>query len=98
MKKRRQFTSEFKAKVAIEILSGNKALAEICSRYEIHPTQGKKWKKEAQTILEQGFSNGGANGKLAELEAQNEELFKQLGQLKYEFEWLKKKHKLLNTS
>lgn len=93
--KRRIFTSKFKTKVALEMLTEKKTLAQICSEYEIHPTQAKSWKKKAQETLEEGFTDGRTTKALKEQEVQIEDLYTELGKLKYENEWIKKKHKQL---
>lgn len=80
----------FKAKVALELIKETDTIATICSRYSIHPTQASKWKSLALSGLEASFS-----GKpLLDLKAKDEtieELYKQIGQLKVELDWLKKK-------
>jgi transposase len=48
MKKRRTFTAEFKAKVALEALREQEPLHEIAKRHEVHPNQISQWKKELQ--------------------------------------------------
>ena len=48
MSKRRKFSSEFKAKVALEALSGELTLAELASKYAVHPTQIAGWKRQAK--------------------------------------------------
>jgi transposase-like protein len=97
-KKRRRFSPEFKARVALQMMTKNKSLAEICSDNEIHPSQAKSWRKQAEEVLLQGFSGKTQSESLEEAETLNEELFKQVGMLKYEVDWLKKKHKQLGIS
>ena len=88
--KRRQHSASFKFKVALEALRGMKTISQIASDYEVHPTLVRKWKKQ---LLEEGqevFSKKGKGDerKQAEQEAQ---LYEQIGRLKMELEWLKKK-------
>lgn len=87
---KRVHPASFKAKVALELIKGADTTAAICSRYGIHPTQAGKWKSQALAGLESGFSNQPQN----ELKAKDqviEELYRQIGQMKVELDWLKKK-------
>lgn len=86
---KRQHTAAFKAKVALELLREREDLTQICSKYQIHPTQARRWKEQALAGLELLFSHK----KNDELKQKNElvdELYKQIGQLKVESDWLKK--------
>ncbi len=58
MGKRRRFAAEFKAKVALEALRGDKTIQEIGSRYKVHPNQVSTWKRQAMDGLDAIFSNG----------------------------------------
>jgi len=58
MTKRRRFTAEFKAKVALEALRGDKTIQEIASRHKVHPNQVSTWKRQAVEGLGDVFSNG----------------------------------------
>ena len=58
MTKRRKFTPEFKAKVALEALRGDRTIQEIAARYEVHPNQVSTWKRQAMDGLGDVFSNG----------------------------------------
>ena len=86
---RKKHSTQTKMKVALEAIKGEKTTAEISSKYGIHSTQVTNWKKQAIDILPEAFS-----GKRKKLEdAQQElidELYKQIGQLKVENEFLKK--------
>jgi transposase-like protein len=84
----------FKIKVALEALKGAMTIAQISAHYSIHSTQINRWKKVAVELLEQGFSEKKARND-KEHENLVEELYKQIGQLKVELEWLKKKSELL---
>jgi transposase-like protein len=90
LKKQRKFTSAFKAKVVLELIKEKETIGQISSRYEIHPTQANKWKREVQAKIEQIFENT-QKRELAEKNLLIEELYKQIGQLKVEMDWLKKK-------
>lgn len=96
MRQRRRFDDEFKAKVALEALKEEKTLQELAEEYEIHPNQISSWKKQLLQNVGSVFEK--KNKKDKELESakkKEQELFKQLGQAKYENEWLKKKYKQL---
>ena len=93
--KRRTFTPKFKTKVALEMLTGKKTLAQICSEYGIHATQAKSWKKKAKETLEEGFTDGRTTKAIKDRDDQIEDLYTELGKLKYENEWIKKKHQQL---
>ena len=89
-KKRRRFSAEFKFKVALEAAKGLKTLNELSSQYGVHSNQISGWKRE---LLESGatvFSSNSAR-QLREQEALQTELYEQIGRLKMELEWLKKK-------
>ncbi len=58
MTKRRRFTADFKAKVALEALRGDKTIQEIAARYKVHPNQVSTWKRQAMDGLGAIFSNG----------------------------------------
>ena len=58
MTKRRRFTADFKAKVALEALRGDKTIQEIASRHKVHPNQSNTWKRQALDGLSEVFSNG----------------------------------------
>lgn len=89
-KKRRQYSAEYKFKVALEAAKGTKTLAEISSETGVHPNQISQWKRQ---LLEDGahvFSSNGAQQQ-REFEKLEAELYEQIGRLKMELEWLKKK-------
>ena len=88
-KNKRFHAPNFKAQVALELIRGG-SVSEVCSRYEIHPTQAGRWKEQVLQNLEGIFSDKRKN----EIEKREEtinELYKQVGQLKVESDWLKKK-------
>jgi transposase len=87
---RKKYNGEFKARVAMEALTEQRTLAELASEYEVHPTQIAKWKKELQSRASEIFSKNGPGGAKA-AEAKETELYRQIGQLKVEVDWLKKK-------
>lgn len=89
-KKRRKHSSQFKFKVALEAVKENATLNEIASSNDIHPNQVSAWKKqfltEGPTVFGQQIAK-----KLAEQNTREAELYEQIGRLKMELEWLKKK-------
>ena len=89
-KRRKKYSSEFKFKVALEAVKEQRTLNEIASSNSIHPNQVSTWKKqllvEGQTVFGQQTAK-----KLQEQTAREAELFEQIGRLKMELEWLKKK-------
>jgi transposase-like protein len=91
MKKgRKKHSAQFKAKVALEAVKGNRSIAELASQFEIHPTMINKWKKQLLEDLPSIFSGQRENGK-GEDEKLKERLYQQIGQLQVELDWLKKK-------
>ena len=87
---KRQHTAEFKAQVAIEALKGVLTSAEMASKFEVHPTQIAKWKRQ---LLESGAEVFGSARERREKddEAEKDRLLKKVGQLQMEVDWLKKK-------
>ncbi len=86
---RKQYPGNFKAKVALEAIRSEDTIAELASRYEIHRALVIRWKKEALTALPDIF---GIAKEREQKDQQKliEELYKQIGQLKVENDWLKK--------
>jgi len=88
---RKKHTIQEKVKVAIEAIRGEKSTSEIISKYGIHVTQVNNWKKQALDIIPEAFS-GKRKRHDDEQEELIDELYRQIGQLKVENEFLKKKH------
>lgn len=89
-KQRRQFSARFKFQVAVEALKELKTINEIASMNEVHPTQVKQWKKQLQAGGVEVFNEKA--DKAAQAQAENEAtLYEQIGRLKMEIDWLKKK-------
>ena len=95
MAQRKRHTPEFKAKVALEALREQKTANQIASEYEVHSTQISQWKKQALEHLRAAFTSGGVAAVTREDDALKEKLYSQIGQLKVENDWLKKKSELL---
>ena len=90
VQRRRQHTGEFKAKVALEAIKGTRMVNEIASAFGVHPTQVAEWKRQAVAELPRVFSGRRARDQRVEEELR-EQLYQQIGQLKVELDWLKKK-------
>lgn len=88
--KRRNHSAAFKAKVALEAVKGDKTIAELASQYEVHPTQIIQWKKQLLASLPDLFNNSPQKDRQKQDEL-TEHLYQQIGQLKVELDWLKKK-------
>ena len=87
---KKTFSSEFKAKVAIEALKGHKTTNELATEFEVHPTQINSWKKQLLDESKNFFS--GKNDKdMESLTQERDRLYMQIGQLAVELDWLKKK-------
>lgn len=89
-KKRRQYSPEYKFKTALEAAKGTKTLSEMSSDTGVHPNQISQWKGQ---LLDDGPSLFRRNGarQQREQEQLEAELYEQIGRLKMELEWLKKK-------
>ena len=94
-KKRLKHSDEFKAKVAIEAIKGQKTISEIASEFEIHPTQVNTWKKHLLAGAADTFSKKIEN-KETQHEKEKEQLYTQIGQLQVENNWLSKKLKMFS--
>lgn len=87
---KKSFTPQAKAAVALEAIKAEITIAQIASRYEVHPTQISAWKKQALEILKTGFSDRRKTENFDQARI-TDELYKTIGQQKIELEWLKKK-------
>jgi transposase len=85
---RRKFTPKFKTRVVLEALKERTSVAELAQKYEIHPNQISKWKKDFLSGAESVFENG-KKSKKTEAEEEREELLKVIGQQKVEIDFLK---------
>ena len=86
-----QHPPAFKAKVVLESLKEEKTTAELASQYQLHPAQIRAWKSEAVKGLEEVFADKRRRTKDNDKEQTIQELYRQIGQLKVEGDWLKKK-------
>ena len=94
MAKRRKYSSQLKATVALEAVRNQRTISQIASEYGIHPNQVGQWKKQLLEQLPQIFDNG-AKPTDPDNERLVAELYRQIGQLKVELDWLQKKTQLL---
>lgn len=92
--KRRKFSAEFKAKVALEAIKEQKSLTQLSQEYEINPVMISKWKSEFLANMAAVFTNGKADSNEKQ-ELHTEKLYAQIGQLKVELDFLKKSAKKL---
>lgn len=93
---RKRYDNTFKAKVVLDSFKNEKTIAELASDYGVHPNQITQWRKQALEDLPALFSSGQAKKDKA-YEEERDELLKQIGQLKVEVEWLKKKSGILHS-
>lgn len=90
-KSRRKFSGDFKAKVVLEALKERSTIEDLAKKYELHPTQINTWKREAAAKLAGAFDSDGVGSNNEHQEEQMEKLYAQIGQLKVENDFLKKK-------
>jgi transposase len=88
--KRRNFSAEMKARIALEAIKNQRTIQEIASHYGVHPNQVTRWKQQAIEGVSETFrderSRAGESDDLLK-----EELYQQIGRLQMELDWLKKK-------
>lgn len=88
---RRRFDGKFKSKVALEAIRGLKTISEVARQYKVHPNQVTMWKKQLLEGAGEVFEGSASTSKKATDEPEAAELYEQIGRLKVELEWLKKK-------
>lgn len=88
--KRKLHTAAFKAQVALAAVKGDRTVNELAGHYGVHPTLIHAWKKQLVAGAETIFGSP-AKSASVDAEARQAELFEQIGRLKMELEWLKKK-------
>ena len=91
---RKKFEATLKAKVAIEALRGEKTIAELSSEYGVHPNQISKWKQDLFLGAAEVFTKENKD-KANLMEEEKDKLFKNIGKLQVENDWLKKKLDIL---
>ena len=87
-KQRRHYSPEYKFKIALEAAKGTKTLSQLASETGVHPNQISHWKSQ---LLDHGASVFQPNGDQRQRTQTEAELYEQIGRLKMELEWLKKK-------
>ena len=87
MAKRRSFSAEFKARVALDALSGAYTMAELAAKYDVHPNMIAQWKRQAKESLPEVFSKKTDRSE-ADREAELKELHAKIGQLTVENDFL----------
>lgn len=92
---RKQYSAKFKARVATEAIRGEKTLSQLGSQFKVHPIQIAKWRKSALELLPELFVDGRTR-KARNGESESNALYEEIGRLKVELDWLKKKAGLLD--
>ena len=88
--KRKRFSAEFKSRVALEALKEHQTINELASRFGVHPNQVSLWKKQLREQVPEIFSDRRLKASKAE-EVLKARLYEEIGRLKIELDWLKKK-------
>lgn len=88
---RRRFSASFKTKVVLEALKERETIQALSARFELHPNQISQWKKDFLENADKAFSEKSEKDEMKALEKEKDELYKQVGRLSMENEWLKKK-------
>ena len=88
--KRRQHSPDLKARVGLDALKGIEPIHTIAAKYQVHPVQVSQWKKEVAARLPEVFARK-PDADAREAKDREKELFEEIGRLKMELEWLKKK-------
>ncbi len=87
MKKRKTYSAGFKTKIVLEALQERETVQEIARKYELHPGQISTWKTQFLSQADQVFERGGSK---TEDDKEKDALFKKVGQLQLEVDFLKK--------
>ena len=88
-RKRRKLAGKFKAKVALETVRGDRTIAQLASQFGVHGNQVSAWKRQLLERAGELFEDG--RSRAEDDSADEQELYEQIGRLKMELEWLKKK-------
>lgn len=87
---RKKYSPEFKARVALEALTGDDTLSTLASKYGVHPNLISNWKKQLKSGMKDIFRDGQKNGHQHSDDLESK-LYEEIGRLKFELDWLKKK-------
>ena len=88
--RRRRFTKEFKAKVALEAIKGQRTVNELAQEFGVHISQINTWKRQLMEAAPDIFA-GKKDGEAKQIENERDQLYRKVGQLQVEVDWLKKK-------
>lgn len=94
-RKRRKLGAALKAKVALAAVRGDRTTAQLASEFGVHSSQVTAWKKRLLEGVGELFADGRCQSS-SDSQAQEQELYEQIGRLKMEVEWLKKKSAMLD--
>jgi putative transposase len=89
-RQKRKLSGQFKSKVALEAIKGEKTVNQLSKEYEVHPNQISQWKKQLIEGLPDLFSKR-KEKREEDVQKERDHLYQQIGQLKVEVDWLKKK-------
>jgi putative transposase len=93
-RQRKQYTGAFKAKLALEAIKGQRTVQELATAHGVHPNQITTWKKQLLSSAEDIFS-GARERREASDEQEKDDLYRQIGKLQVELDWLQKKSGIL---
>lgn len=92
---RKQYSPKFKARVAVEAIRGEKTMNQLASQFRVHPVQIAHWRKTALEQLEEIFVDG-RKKRVRDADPDRDALYEEIGRLKMELDWIKKKAGLLD--
>lgn len=87
---RRKFTAKFKAQVAIEAIKERESMTDLAKRFEVHLAQITTWKREFLERADQAFGGTSDTPKLTALESERDDLYRKIGELEMQRDYLKK--------
>ena len=88
--KRKPYDSEFKARVALEALKGERTIQQIAKEYEVHPVPVSEWKKRMAQGASEVLEGGGKKSQESDFDRERDNLHRKIGQLSVELDWLRK--------